>query len=166
MGLVVTPEMLEWRFHHLVKPELTDGSHLPHPAQREEEEGRERAREAQQRPTLRVRQTADDLSVPFVLYFCMCVHSIFVYSHPYIEIFGLNLPRLLQAFLGSFLLTSWGQTRGRRTGRRRRSRHGGRTPPGLSRTAEWNRGESRSDRDKSLKTETHSPGLSSTMKLI
>lgn len=77
-GLVITPATLERPSRHLVKPELTGGSHLPHPAQIEEEEGRERAREAHQRPTLRVRQTADDLSVPFVLYCCICVHCIFV----------------------------------------------------------------------------------------
>lgn len=101
--------------------------------------------------------------------FCIiaCVYTVYLfYSNPYIEVFGLNLPRPLQAFPGSYQLTSWGQRRGRRTGRRKRSRRGGRTPPGLNRTAERNRGESRSDRDKSLKTETHSPGLYFTMKLI
>lgn len=59
-----------------------------------------------------------------------------------------------QVFHGSSLLMIWGQRRGRRTVQRR-SRLGGRVRPGLSRTAECIRGENRSDRDKSTRTETN-----------
>lgn len=62
----------------------------------------------------------------------------------------------LQLFPGSSLLTSWGRIQGRRTSLRKMRRRGGRAPPGLSRTAESNRGGSRSFRDKCMRTETDS----------
>lgn len=104
MGLVATPEMLEPHSLRLVKPGPPGRSLLPHPAQREEEgargaplrlwayKNRERARGAPQRPSLKVRQTTNEVvRSQLLLYFCMQI-SFTVKLNPCIDLVHLVFP--------------------------------------------------------------------------